>query len=106
MNSNIATIDLDFVTNITHKIVAMIDAKHQTQIKAITTEIQTKLQDIVDHDIIHMSPITLNTEFIGISNLVRQLVYLTDFQAGAEELALDLEIGFNDIIAEICSKKE
>lgn len=51
-----------------------------------------------------MSPITINTQFIQVENLVKKLVNMSTDYDRAHEIALDINIILDSIISDMCSK--
>lgn len=52
-----------------------------------------------------MSPISINTQFIQVENLVKKLVDMSTDYDSAHEIALDIDIILDSIIADMCCKK-
>lgn len=51
-----------------------------------------------------MSPIIINTQFIQVENLVKKLVDMSTDYESAREIALDIDIILDSIIADMCCK--
>lgn len=49
-----------------------------------------------------MSPIAINTQFIQVENLVKRLVNMSTDYDSAHEIALDIDIILDSIIADMC----
>ena len=49
-----------------------------------------------------MSPIAINTQFIQVENLVKRLVDMSTDYDSAHEIALDIDIILDSIIADMC----
>ena len=52
-----------------------------------------------------MSPIAVNTQFLQVENLVKKLVDMSTDYDSAHEIALDIDIILDSIIADMCCKK-
>lgn len=52
-----------------------------------------------------MSPIAINTQFIQVENLVKRLVDMSTDYDSAHEIALDIDIILDSIIADMCCKE-
>lgn len=52
-----------------------------------------------------MSPIALNSQFINVENLVKKLVDMSTDYDSAYEIALDINIILDGIIADMCCKE-
>ncbi len=52
-----------------------------------------------------MSPILINTQFIQVENLVKKLVNMSTDYDSAHEIALNINIILDSIIADMCCKE-